>query len=66
MERGLVKGTGRMDTTSSSAQSAKKRFIQSLKNGSDISSTSRKVQMGGRMAEGNANIRGGKLNQNDD
>jgi hypothetical protein len=66
MEREVVKSTGRMDKTSCSAQSAKERFIQSLKNGSIISPTSRKVQMGGRKSEGNANIGGGKLNLNDD
>jgi hypothetical protein len=66
MERVVVKSTVRMDKTSCSAQSAKERFIRSLKNGSILSPTSRKVQMDGKLTEGNANMRGGKLNQNDD
>jgi hypothetical protein len=46
MEREVVKSTGRMYKTSCS---------------SIISPTSRKVQMGGKVNEGNANFRGGKV-----
>ena len=65
MEREVVKTTGRMEKTSCSAQSAKEKFIQSLKNGNISTPTSRKVQMGEEVNEGNANIRGGKVTQND-
>ena len=66
MEREVVKSTGRKEKTSCSTQSAKEKSIQRLKNGNISTPTSRKVQMGGRITEGNANIRGGKLNHYDD
>ena len=53
MERVVVKSTVRMDKTSCSAQSAKARFIRSLKNGSVLSLTSRTVEMDGKLTAGN-------------
>ena len=66
MERQVVKSLGKMEKTSCSVQSAKEKFIESLKNGNISTPTSRKVQMGGQVYEGNANFRGGKATQNDE